>query len=231
MKWMDTHLVGVHYWVIGIGCSSWLPGLYGIWFYLDEPKPTTTVEGIQPTTAVIQTVSSPAESSVPGAGPTEAPTLPSVGGTPPNTLVTSYVSETTVIMTTVTLPLPSATGTSDVAAGWSYYGCYSDKLSGDRVLDGITFANIGNHQVTNTKCTAYCDSKGYSMAGTEYGGQCFCGNALSGSSAVDESLCDMQCEGDGSQTCGGRLTLSVYSTSVKTKRRSRHLHQHLRVSK
>jgi hypothetical protein len=142
-------------------------------------------------------------------------------------MITSYISETTFISTTVTVPAPS--GGSNVAAGWFYYGCYSDKREGERVLSGIKFANIGNHEVTNTKCVAYCDAKGYSMAGTEYGGQCFCGNALSGSSAVDESLCSMPCEGDASETCGGSLTLGVYSKSAKAERaHNRHLHQHIR---
>jgi len=152
-------------------------------------------------------------------------------------MVTSYVSETTLVLTTVTAPGPapsatggssSSSGGSDVAAGWSYHGCYSDTRAGERVLSGIKFANIGNHQVSNKKCVAYCDSKGYSMAGTEYGGQCFCGNAMVGSSAVDDSKCSMPCEGDDSQTCGGSLALSVYSKSGGQKRHSRHLHQHLR---
>jgi len=159
------------------------------------------------------------------ASETAAPT----GGS--NTLVTSYVSETTMLYTTVTAPGSAASGaadaTSDVAAGWSYYGCYSDTRA--RVLTGITLANIGNHQVTNTKCVAYCEEKGFCMAGTEYGGQCFCGNQLDGSSKVDESTCNMPCEGDSTQTCGGGLTLSVYSTnSTSTKKRSnRHMHRHL----
>lgn len=97
-------------------------------------------------------------------------------------------------------------------------------------MTGIEFADIGNHEVTNTKCVAYCDAKGYSMAGTEYGGQCFCANTLtSGSSQLDDGKCDMACEGDGSETCGGSLALSVYSKSGASKKRfNRHLHQHIR---
>jgi hypothetical protein len=126
-------------------------------------------------------------------------------------------------------PASTPGSSSSVAAGWSYHGCYSDSLgNGNRALSGIEFADIGNHEVTNTKCVAYCEAAGYSMAGTEYGGQCFCGNELSGSKAVDESQCNMTCEGGATETCGGSLTLSVYSKSGSTKRRSRHLHQHVR---
>jgi hypothetical protein len=134
----------------------------------------------------------------------------------PATLVTSYVAQTTAPAPAQTSPATS----SSVAAGWSYYGCYSDNLNA-RVLTGVTFANIGNHEVTNTKCVAYCEARGYSLAGTEYGGQCFCDNELTGSSAIDETKCNMPCEGDSTETCGGPVALSVYSNSAKA-RRQRH---------
>jgi WSC domain len=66
------------------------------------------------------------------------------------------------------------------------------------------------------------------MAGTEYGGQCFCGNSLSTSTKLDDSQCAMPCEGDGSQTCGGSLSLSVYTTAASKARRAEgHLRRHL----
>ncbi|RDW56584.1 hypothetical protein BP5796_13049 [Coleophoma crateriformis] len=127
-------------------------------------------------------------------------------------------------------------------SGWSYTGCYIDSTS-KRVLSGIEFANVGQHAVTNTKCINYCSSRGYSISGTEYGGQCFCGDELSGSELQDDSACATPCEGDASQTCGGSASLSVFTSSVngtatKTKRdaesemqkvrMSRHLHKHLK---
>ncbi|KAF8863956.1 WSC-domain-containing protein [Acephala macrosclerotiorum] len=147
-----------------------------------------------------------------------------------DSVVTSYVSETTVVWTTVTAtgPAPTATGNSSVAAGWSYYGCYQDTR--DRVLTGIKLANVGQGAVTNTNCVDYCSKRGFSMAGTEYGGQCFCGNELSGSSALSDTSCDMPCEGDETQTCGGGLALSVYSKSSSAsygRRSTRHMHRHL----
>lgn len=188
----------------------------------------------QSTPTVVKTVAP--ESSSPGETiATVVPTLvtvPGSGGS--NTLVTSYVSETTVIWTTVTAsgPAPTSVSGASVAAGWSYYGCYSDSLgNGDRVMTGIEFADVGQHAVTNTKCVAYCSERGYSMAGTEYGGQCFCANTLtSGSSELDETKCDMPCEGGESETCGGSLALSVYSKSSSNARRlhNRHLHKHIR---
>jgi len=74
-----------------------------------------------------------------------------------------------------------------------------------------------------TGCIAYCDAKGFSMAGTEYAGQCFCGNELVNSSLLSECVCDMKCEGDATQTCGGGLALSVYSKTNSLRRRHLHL--------
>jgi hypothetical protein len=101
--------------------------------------------------------------------------------------------------------------TNPTIPNWTYTGCYTD-VSNARVLSGITFANLGTHNTTTTGCVAYCDAQGYSIAGTEYGGQCFCGNSLaSASTKVGDDKCSMACEGDRAQLCGGSLTLSVYS--------------------
>jgi len=156
--------------------------------------------------------------------------VPTRGSGGSHTLTTSYRSETTMIRTTVsaTGPAPTSTSGSSSIDGWTYTGCYSDSLGdGNRVMTGIELANVGQHAVTNTKCVAYCNQRGYSMAGTEYGGQCFCANTLAkGSSKLDDSKCNMPCEGDSSETCGGSLALSVYSSKAR-RMRNRHLHQHL----
>lgn len=126
-------------------------------------------------------------------------------------------------------PTPSPTTDSSTTPGFIYKGCFADHTDA-RVLSGITFADVGLHSVTNTKCTAYCDARGFSLAGTQYGGQCFCGDQLVGSAAVPEDKCNMACEGDGTQTCGGSLTLSVYSKEQpKLKRSRRHFNHHVRV--
>lgn len=100
--------------------------------------------------------------------------------------------------------------------GWTYSGCYSDSLN-SRVLTGITFADLGIGNVTSTGCLMYCDDNGYSIAGTEYAGQCFCGNELVGSSAIDDTRCDMACEGAPDEICGGSLALSIYEQSSCSK--------------
>lgn len=181
-------------------------------------KPTTSPAGV-----VTGVKSGPTLTSEPGKVAVPA-TTKGAGG---NTLVTSYVSETTMVYTTVTVPGTAPTDAAKPGVdGWKYYGCYQDTRA--RVLTGIKLANIGNHQATNTKCVAYCGAKGFSMAGTEYGGQCFCGNELVGSSKIAESECDMPCEGDATETCGGGMALSVYTSNSTTAKRSlRHMHRHL----
>lgn len=170
---------------------------------------------------------------MPTSGPVKGPAGPPSGGS--NTLVTSYISETVVVMTTITLPGPAPTGGSSVKNGLAYKGCFSDDRF-KRVLSGIEFANVGHKQVTNTKCVAYCKERGFKLAGTEFGGQCFCGNELKGSKSIAEATCDMPCEGDAKQMCGGGLALSVYDTKAKKvvgrERRAlpmnRHQHMHAR---
>jgi WSC domain len=127
-----------------------------------------------------------------------------------------------------TSPSSTAGPTNPTIPNWSYTGCYTDVLSA-RVLSGITFANLGNHNTTTTGCVSYCNAQGYSIAGTEYGGQCFCDNSLaSASTKVGDDKCNMACEGDGTQLCGGGLTLTVYTKGgsgawkEKRERRSEH---------
>ncbi|KAG9231139.1 hypothetical protein BJ875DRAFT_498552 [Amylocarpus encephaloides] len=163
--------------------------------------------------------------------PTSAPVAVPTSASSPDT----YSSETVTGTTTVDAAASTAAAASSpsspstVKEGWTYKGCFADQTQTNRVLQGITFANVG--KASNTICVDYCSSRGFSLAGTEFGGQCFCGNTLKTESALPEASCSMKCEGDANQTCGGGLALSVYSSSVasKIKRsvRSRHLHMHL----
>ena len=143
-------------------------------------------------------------------------------------LSTITVTPSGAAATTTASSSNTTTSSTAVESGWSSAGCHSDVYS-NRVLQGIMFANLGQRNVTTTGCVSYCDSHGFTVAGTEYGGQCFCGNSLGeGSQPLDDSSCSMPCEGDGSQICGGSLALSVYEkAAASTKRRRSHLRRHL----
>lgn len=148
------------------------------------------------------------------AAPTAAPAAPSVSSTP----IPVNGTVTPVNGTDSTLP--------DVA-GFAYAGCFRDAR--DRALAGEIRPNLG--RISNTLCITYCKSKGWALAGTEYGGQCYCGNSLAGTTLLTDAECTMPCEGAADEICGGDWALSVYSVdgsaTVANKKARRHLHNHL----
>lgn len=189
-----------------------------------DPVTTTKATPVPTTTKAVGSSTKPGGVVVPSkSSTTKTPVVTSAPVDGPKETVTQVVTETETVVVTVTLPLPAATQTVSVS-GWTYTGCYLDKT--ERVLTGVKFANIGNKQVTSSKCASYCEAKGFSIAGTEYGGQCFCGNKLVGSKQLSETQCNMPCEGNAKETCGGPDALSVY-TKAKAKRSVGHMHRHL----
>ena len=47
-------------------------------------------------------------------------------------------------------------------------------------------------------------------------GNCFCGNAFSSDTTKDNTLCNLKCRGDDTETCGGSITYqydSVFGSS------------------
>ncbi|KAH6610385.1 cooh terminal wsc domain-containing [Trichoderma cornu-damae] len=140
------------------------------------------------------------------------------------------VTETITVTAGAPVSTPPATKGDSAAAvgGYTYAGCYKDSSS--RVLSGDVLPNLG--PMTNDKCVANCLQKGFSIAATEYGGQCYCGNELVGSAKLADSQCSMACEGDSKQLCGGSWAISVYSKTgdvtlkATNARRAEHAHRH-----
>ncbi|KAK0646476.1 hypothetical protein B0T16DRAFT_375131 [Cercophora newfieldiana] len=142
---------------------------------------------------------------------------------------------TTTVVNTVTVyqtktvygsgPTPTkATDGKDIGE-FKPVGCFKD--SSDRFLAGEKFANIG--KASNTKCVEHCASKSFSIAGTQYGGECFCGNSLTTVEELDESKCDMSCDGDDSQICGGKWALTIFTkdgVAPSSSPKKRHVHDH-----
>ncbi|PVH95642.1 WSC-domain-containing protein [Periconia macrospinosa] len=87
-----------------------------------------------------------------------------------------------------------------------YSGCFVDSVS-SRALPFMTELEFNN--ATVEQCTAYCKGNNYRYAGLEYHGQCFCGTSVS-SSAAAEAECNLPCNGDSTQVCGGQDRLSIY---------------------
>ncbi|EHK47953.1 hypothetical protein TRIATDRAFT_237298 [Trichoderma atroviride IMI 206040] len=168
------------------------------------------------------TGSKPASSSKPAAAATS------------NVCSAANVHTVTETLTVTAGSAPTATsvatkGNSAAVGGYTYAGCYQDNIG--RVLTGDILPNLG--PMTNEKCVANCVKKGFSVAATEYGGQCYCGNELVGSSKLAESQCATACEGAASEVCGGSWAISVYSktgsvslTAAKSRRAEQHAHRH-----
>lgn len=94
-------------------------------------------------------------------------------------------------------------------ANWSEKGCYQDNSS--RVLTYQAWG--GKSDSTIESCAAQCASLGYTIAGAEYGNECFCGNEfVSGPVAIDSGSCNFACSGNMMTQCGGSFALTVVSS-------------------
>jgi hypothetical protein len=163
----------------------------------------------------------------------------------PKPIHTKTVYDTVTVWQTKTvyaddLPAPtqsaqqSSGNAPEDIAGFKYVGCYKDTT--ERALRGEVLPKIGD--ASNTACVDHCASKGFAIAGTEYGGECFCGNALTPPEKLDDAECAMACRGNANQTCGGDWALSLYAkggelpgsgAALRRRHASRHYLQHARL--
>ncbi|POR34088.1 WSC domain-containing protein 2 [Tolypocladium paradoxum] len=203
----------------------------------DQPTKVPTkvpTESAQPPSSYDPVSSGPAPSGPAPSGTTTSATGSSLptGSAKPSSCTPKVVTVWETVTVTGAMPAPTTRAVSnnstDSVGGFKYAGCFKDTR--DRVLKGEIRANLG--AMSNEKCVSHCKSAGFALAGTEFGGQCYCGNELVGSEHLDDSKCNMACEGDASGICGGGLTLSVYSkdgeASLKDTKGRRHVHDHLK---
>ncbi|EXJ83114.1 hypothetical protein A1O1_06733 [Capronia coronata CBS 617.96] len=111
--------------------------------------------------------------------------------------------------TTAITPSNATFFTDLTSKGWAYAGCGTDNYY-NRILTGATQAN---DQMTNENCIAFCESTGFSVAGTEYSTECYCGNSIPSSGAPVPGVvgnCEMPCKGKSSEFCGGSGVISLY---------------------
>lgn len=83
-------------------------------------------------------------------------------------------------------------------------GCYKEGTTG-RALDGWNYNGI----INTATCINYCKNKGYSMAGLEAGGECWCDNALRNGAGGLSTSCNVPCNGAPGENCGGEWTLHL----------------------
>ena len=103
---------------------------------------------------------------------------------------------------------PSPLGTG-FPAGWSYQGCYVDGLNG-RILN---HQQPDNAQNTLQVCVQACATAGYTIAGIEYGVECYCDNAIynGGAPSANQNDCNFVCPGNTLEDCGAGNRMSLYS--------------------
>ena len=93
---------------------------------------------------------------------------------------------------------PGGSPVGQLSAGFSSIGCYSDSVYG-RALS--TEIDLDSNTIEN--CVSSCAGQGFSIAGVEYGSQCFCGSTIDNGNTPSSSGCDMACTGNKNEICGG----------------------------
>lgn len=124
----------------------------------------------------------------------------------PVSTVASSTAGGVATSTSVSTSVPTQTG---LPAGWAYQGCWWDNKNGGRALTTQIPDSAAN---SPGWCIQQCEAAGFSVAGTEYGVQCFCGDYLvNGNTQAAEADCNMACPGDASAKCGAGNRLSLYT--------------------
>ncbi|KAL9029704.1 MAG: hypothetical protein Q9196_002082, partial [Gyalolechia fulgens] len=119
-----------------------------------------------------------------------------------------------------TAPAGGPTNAPSIGA-YGYLGCYTEGTH-NRALSG-KLNPIPGATLTNELCAAAC--QGYTYFGTEYSGECYCGNALgagavpaTGGADPTQNGCSMTCNGNTTEYCGGANRLTLYKLSTTTSR-------------
>ncbi|KAF2209576.1 hypothetical protein CERZMDRAFT_70063 [Cercospora zeae-maydis SCOH1-5] len=108
-------------------------------------------------------------------------------------------------------PAPAGPSTNPGPPGWKSGGCWTD--SNDRTLKNRVDTPGGTSEATVALCTSACANGGYSLAGVEYAGECYCDNFLAKTGVkADDSDCNMPCNGNSSEFCGAGNRLNLYSS-------------------
>jgi hypothetical protein len=106
----------------------------------------------------------------------------------------------------------AAINNNTYAGNMTYWGCWSDQTP--RSLTNLTYQDNNN---TIELCTQTCAAGNQSIAGLEFGTQCFCGNSLGYlATEVIDSSCGTSCAGNSSEVCGGSNRLSLFSNGQPT---------------
>ena len=98
--------------------------------------------------------------------------------------------------------------TTQTPTGWNDPVCYTDSRS-SRTLGVAMTIDGGYAAMSVEKCLSACADAGYGACGLEYGRECYGSNIkdLKGAPSGD-SGCNVLCQGNNAQICGGEASLS-----------------------
>lgn len=88
-------------------------------------------------------------------------------------------------------------------------GCYTEGSNGRSLA--YSQIQLNASVMTTELCLNACGARGFPFAGTEYSQECYCGVVLgNGTVPAPASDCNMPCNGNSSETCGGQDRLNLY---------------------
>ena len=108
--------------------------------------------------------------------------------------------------------LPPSTPSNGLPQGWSLaVPCAIDNANRVIKVTGVTYLPT----TTPASCTAQCAAQGFTMAGIEYGDECYCATGFQDNTvppAADPSECNRACAGNPDLLCGGPWRMQIYSS-------------------
>ena len=124
------------------------------------------------------------------------------------------VTEVTSIIPTATFQLRSAPSSRTIKRaflnGWSFQGCVDDNDNLPPMVSPFPYQLLSN-DVSGASCMDFCDHRGNSLAATQNGNECWCGEPVADITYVDKGACNVPCAGEPGEMCGGNDKLSVYA--------------------
>ena len=135
----------------------------------------------------------------------------------PSTEKCGGVNRLTLLMfncNAATKPTPAPTSAPGLCTATSSK-CYRDLEGGFGGKRLLPFMNWHMGSLTHQSCMHVCHVKGYSLAGLEFGHQCWCGSPVdltrdpSIVKEVETAKCSSGCSGNANEQCGGFALLTV----------------------
>lgn len=105
---------------------------------------------------------------------------------------------------------PTGPFESITVGDWSSLGCWTDHGIFNRTLSTIMPTAGGQPEMTVAHCTSACQGAGFTLAGVEYGLECYCGNKTTNLGEPTTEGCNMGCNGNKTELCGGFDRLNLY---------------------